>query len=81
MHKTGPAAGYRTGQESHTQGFVVGNALESANQIRPFQVLGESSVGSIEQKEEVNKPSTRVSIDLSTHRANRFRQMDSERCS
>ena len=35
----GAAAGHGAGEEGHPQGFVVGYALEGADQIRPFQVL------------------------------------------
>ena len=39
VHEAGVAAGYRSGEEGHAEGFVVGYALEGADEVRSFEVL------------------------------------------
>ena len=39
MHKTGTTAVNGTGKESHADGFLVRNSLESANQVSSLKIL------------------------------------------
>ena len=40
MHKAGAAAGDGAGEEGHADGFLVGDALEGADEVGAFEVLG-----------------------------------------
>jgi hypothetical protein len=59
---------HAAGKECHAQGFVVGDALEGADDVGPLEVLYGSLVYVVLPcAREVVLPSNHASIDLSAH--------------
>ena len=50
VDEAGSAGVNGTGEESHTNGALVGDALERADQVGAFQVLGEALVSASERR-------------------------------
>jgi len=75
VNDAGAAGVNCTREEGESYVTVVGDALEGADEVGPFEVLRLVSCGG-RRKGVESLPLTRASIDLSTHLGRRYRQKD-----